>query len=116
MQFVSRDPVLYLEDIKSSCKKILSYTKDMDFAEFKANSLVYDAVLRNLEIIGEAAKNVPDEFKNQYDEVEWRAAAALRNILAHAYFTVKDEIIWDVIANKIPVLLTQTTDILNQRQ
>ena len=116
MQFVSRDPIIYLEDIQTSCKKILTYIDGMNFDEFTASSITYDAVLRNLEIIGEATKNVPEDFKNQYQQVEWRAAAALRNILAHAYFTIKDEIIWDVITNKIPVLLGQVTEILNNHQ
>jgi uncharacterized protein with HEPN domain len=109
---VSRDPNLYLEDIQSSCDKIIRYTSGMAFDNFTVDDRTYDAVIRNLEIIGEAAKNVPEELKRKYSQVEWRAIGALRNIVAHEYFGVKDEIIWDIVIHKIPVLRQQVHQIL----
>jgi len=111
---MSRDPRLYLEDIQTSCLKIIRYTKGQNLNSFRQSDLVYDAVIRNLEIIGEAAKNIPVEFHQRFPAVEWRAIAALRNIVAHEYFGVKDEIIWDVISNKIPDLLIKIQAILNE--
>lgn len=92
----------------------MRYIDGMEFSEFSADERTYDAVLRNLEIIGEAARNIPEEIQQQYPRVEWRAIAALRNIVAHAYFSVKDEIIWDVISNKVPALLEQVEQILKE--
>ena len=86
----------------------------VDFDQFVKNDQMYDAVIRNLEIIGEAARNMPDEIKRQYSQVEWRSIGALRNLLAHEYFGVKDEIIWDIIEHKIPVLLDQVDLILSE--
>ena len=109
---MSRDPNLYLEDIQNSCDKIIHYTSGMTFDDFTCDDRTYDAVIRNLEIVGEAAKNIPEELKRKYSQVEWRAIGALRNIVAHEYFGVKDEIIWDVVINKIPVLREHIQQIL----
>jgi len=111
---VSRDPALYLEDMETACSKILRYISGMTLSDLIKDDRTYDAVVRNLEIIGEAVKNVPMEIKNQYPQVEWRAIGALRNIVAHEYFGVKDEIIWDILENKIPVLRTQVQLILHE--
>ena len=110
---MSRDPRLYLEDIQSSCQKIVRYTFGATLDSFRQDDRTYDAVIRNLEIIGEAAKNVPLELQACYPAIEWRAIAALRNIVAHEYFGVNDEIIWDIVTNKIPPLLSQIQSILN---
>ena len=68
-------------------------------------ALVYDAVLRNLEIPGEASKNIPDEIRRRYPEIEWRKVAGLRDVLAHFYFGLEEETLWDVVRNKVPALL-----------
>ena len=73
--------------------------------------MVYDAVLRNLEIIGEAAKKMPAEIRERHPQVAWRAMAALRDILAHAYFAVEDVTLWDIVQNKVPSLLAQVKEI-----
>ncbi len=113
---MSRDPVLYLEDIQNSCDKIVRYTNGMSFDKFKTDDRTYDAVVRNLEVIGEAVKNLPEQLRVEHPQIEWRAIGALRNIVAHEYFGVKDEIIWDIVLNKIPILQKQVRLILDDRE
>ena len=85
----------------------------MNIEDFLADERTFDAVMRNLQIIGEATKNVPLEIRNRYPEVEWRKIAGLRDVLAHAYFSLENEILWDIIQNKIPPLLEQVQHILD---
>jgi uncharacterized protein with HEPN domain len=94
---MSRNPRLYLEDIQHSCAKILRYTSGLSFEQFRKDDLIYDAVLRNLEVIGEAAKNVPGEMRLQFGFVEWRKISGFRDIVAHQYFSVTDSIVWDIV-------------------
>ncbi len=77
----------------------------MDFKAFCSDEVVYDAVIRNLEIIGEASKNVPHEIRASYPKVEWRKVSGLRDILIHTYFSIDNVILWDIIKVKIPELL-----------
>ena len=112
MRFVSRDPLLYLEDILSSCEKILSYCSGLEYDGFIQDSRTYDAVIRNLEIIGEATHKLPTEIPQKYPRVEWRSIRAFRNIVAHEYFRISNDILWDIITNKIPVLKIQIAGII----
>jgi uncharacterized protein with HEPN domain len=109
---MSRDYRLYLDDIASSCAKIMRYTAGLTFEAFLENELVYDAVLRNLEIIGEAAKNVPPDVRDRYPTTEWRKIAGLRDVLAHAYFGLEDATLWDTVEHKVPSLLEQIQQII----
>lgn len=92
---------VYMDDIIVSIKNIEEYTKGMSYKEFAANKLVCDAVIRNLEIVGEAVKNISSEIKAINKDIEWRKIAGLRDMLAHEYFGVDLKIVWDVVTNKL---------------
>jgi uncharacterized protein with HEPN domain len=110
---VSRDYVLYLGDMRSACEKILRYTHDLTFDAFMNDEKTFDAVIRNLEILGEAAKHIPLQVQIQHPQIEWRKIAGMRDVVAHKYFGIDEDILWDVIQNRIPVLLEQVQGILS---
>ena len=108
-----REYKVYLRDILEAIDRIERYTENMNFEDFSNNELIQDGVIRNLEIIGEAVKNLPDDIKKDYPEVEWRKIAGLRDILIHAYFGVDLEVIWDIVKNKVPELKEMVRKILS---
>jgi len=94
-----RDYKLYLEDLLIAMTRIAEYIEGYSFPEFKRDYKTVDAVIRNFEIIGEAAKNLPDHLKQKYNDVPWDEMYLLRNKVSHEYFGVDYEIIWDVASN-----------------
>lgn len=86
-------------------RKVSEYTEGLDAESFWADSMVQDAVLRNLEIIGEAAKRVPDAIRDQASEISWREVCGFRDVIVHDYDAIDLEVVWDVIANEVPGLL-----------
>lgn len=96
-----RDYKLYLADILEAIDRIQEYTEGMEYKGFSQSNITIDAVVRNLEVIGEASRRLPDEIKSQTPETEWRKVMALRNILSHEYFGVNTKIVWDVVQNKL---------------
>ena len=111
---MSRSLDLYLEDIIEAIRKIYSYTNSLSFEEFCADERTVDAVIRNLIIIGEAVKNIPEDDRNLEPETEWRKIAGLRDFAAHAYFNVSNQIVWDVVQTKLLPLNEAVTRILNE--
>jgi len=107
-----REYKVYLADILSAIGKIEKYSKNLDLSNFSSNELIIDGIVRNLEIIGEAVKNIPPTIKSKHKKIEWKKIAGLRDILIHEYFGVDPEILWDIVKNKIPDLKIKIRDIL----
>ena len=104
----------FLLDILEACNRIIDFTKDMSYNEFVEDTKTQDAVLRNIEIIGEAVKNVSDELKNRHDDIEWKKIAGMRDKLIHFYFGVNLDIVWDVVRNKVLVLKDKISKLLSE--
>lgn len=94
----------YLRHILDECNYLLDEADGLAQASFMQDQTLRRAFVRSLEIIGEAAKYLPEELRQQHDKIEWRAITAMRNRLIHAYFGVDYELVWDVVATKIPDL------------
>ena len=107
-----RNHILYLEDIQTAIVKIEKYTAGLSFEEFCNFEMVVDAVLRNLEVIGEAVKNIPEGVRNRYCEVEWKEAVGFRNVLAHDYFGIDLESVWDTLKKNIPAFKEHIANVL----
>jgi len=101
----------FINDILKSSEKVLSLTQNTTFDDFIANWVAVDAVIRNLEIIGEAVKHIPPGIKQKYPDIEWKKMAGLRDILIHEYFGINYKILWDIVKNKIPELKAQIAKI-----
>jgi uncharacterized protein with HEPN domain len=109
-----RDFRVYLEDILSAIQKVKSYTSGLSLQDFLQDDKTFDAVVRNLEVIGEAAKHLPDEARKRAPGINWKKIAGLRDILIHEYFGIDGEIVWDVVQHKLPTLETDVTRLLSE--
>jgi uncharacterized protein with HEPN domain len=113
---VSRDEALYIEDMVQACEKVVRFTAGLEYDAFVKDERTYDAVLRNLEVIGEAAKRVPPSVRERMPNVPWRAICGFRDVLAHGYFALDDGIIWNAVQNEIPKLLEVVREHLKSRE
>ncbi len=102
MNPLKREFVLYLEDMLQSMNRIEEYPGELDFEKFKMNYLVVDAIIRNLEVIGEASKNIPIDIQGKYPEIPWRKMVGLRNLIAYEYFGIDYEMIWEIAKKNLP--------------
>ena len=112
---MSRNYNLYLQDIVEAANRIALYVEGMTRSAFEADQMRIDAVIRNLGIIGEAVKKIPDSIRERYPSVPWHNIAGLRNRVIHVYFNVDMDIIWDVVQSKLPPLRTQIQRLIKER-
>jgi len=96
----------YLQDMTRFAQNVQTYTEGMNQADFVTSGINYDATLRNLELIGEAATHVPQDIQTQNIEIPWRLVIATRNRLIHGYLGIDDDTVWNVIQEDIPILLS----------
>lgn len=95
---------ILFEDIIESINKIEEYTRELTFEDFSQSSIVIDAVVRNIEIIGEASKNIPEEIQNKFLDIPWQKIKGIRNRIVHEYFSVDITIIWFIVQNELSSL------------
>jgi uncharacterized protein with HEPN domain len=100
-----RTPQLLIDDMLDSCNKILQYTEGMTFEDFTKDSKTIDAVIRNFEIIGEAANRLPEEFKDQHSSIDWHRIRGFRNRIVHDYMGIDYGIVWDIRNNYLNTLI-----------
>ena len=108
-----KNDLVFLGHIKEFCEDLQEYLYEIKtFEEFKRNKLYQDAIIRKLEIIGEASTNISDELKKRYSQVPWREIKGMRNKLIHAYFGIDLRLTWESLTNDIPKLLKQIDKII----
>ena len=111
---MQKDFFIFLEHILSCIDDILLYTKDMDEETFFKTKLVQDAVLRNFEVIGEAAKKIPEDFRLSHASIPWKSMAGMRDKLIHDYIKVDIGAVWAVVEDILPQLKSELQKIINQ--
>ncbi len=97
----------YLEDMMRCAERVQAYVAGLSAEEFRTSGLNYDATIRNLELIGEAANRTPDDIRAANPGIPWRDIIATRNMLIHGYFGIDDELLWNIVNDNIPPLLIQ---------
>jgi uncharacterized protein with HEPN domain len=110
---MKRNVKIYIKDIIEYMERAEEYVKDLKFEQFAEDKKTYDAVLRCIEVIGEATKNIPNEIRNKYPEIPWRDMAGMRDKVIHSYFTVDISAVWLVVKEEIPKLKPLLLKVLN---
>ncbi|MGJ7034631.1 HepT-like ribonuclease domain-containing protein [Anoxybacillus eryuanensis] len=113
---MQREPSVFLQDILAAAEKIEKYTQGLSYDDFLDNDLISDAVIKNILVIGEAAKHIPDEMRQASPHIEWRKMAGMRDMMIHGYFSINYRIVWDVVQNKIPRLKQHIMQLLNEKK
>ncbi len=112
---MSRNFEAYLRDIIDCINKIQRYTQGLDFPQFSKDEKTIDAVIRNIEIIGEAVKNIPENVRKRDQQISWKAIAGMRDKLVHDYFGVDIQFVWNTVIDDIPFLKEKIIQLLNNQ-
>lgn len=113
---MKRDYKLLLQDIIKACEYIQEFVEDIDFDQFLNDEKTLSAVIQKFEIVGEAAKNVPEFIKEKYPNVAWKDMAGMRDRLIHSYFGVDYLLVWDTIKSDIPKIISLISQILDKTE
>jgi len=113
---MKRDYRLYLDDILEAINKIERYTEGLNLEQFMKDDKTIDAVIRNFMIIGEAAKRIPSNIRKKYQNIPWKEMAGMRDKLAHEYFGIKFDIVWETIRKRLPQVQPLIEEVLRQME
>ena len=113
-RFVSRRYLLFLKDMREASAKVAEFSDGLPYETFAGHGMAYHAIVRLIEIIGEAAKNIPDDVRQRHQEVEWRRIGRARDVMAHHYFGIEDETVWEIVRVHIPELLIQLDAVVEE--
>lgn len=102
-----RSDAEFLTDIQEAIKRVERYARGVEYEQFLRDTKTQDAVIRNLEVIGEAVKGLSTDFKTRHEQIQWKKLAGLRDKVIHHYFGVNWDIVWDVVRHKLPELRAQ---------
>ena len=109
----ARHWVLYVQDMIEFAEKVQAYTEGMDKEAFISEGRTYDATLRNIELVGEAATHVPGHVREEHPQIEWRRIVATRNRVAHGYLGIDDDVVWDIVQTDVPDMLARLHRLLD---
>ena len=111
---MKKNNLVYLYHIRDSMNKVIEYTINISFDEFVKKTMIHDAVIRQIEIIGEASKNISEKFKNENDNIPWKRMAGMRDKVIHEYFGVRLNLIWKASIEDIPALKNIVLEIIRK--
>jgi len=109
-----RGTLEFIYDVLESIKRIEEYTENITFKELMRNIIIQDAVVRNIEVIGEAIKNIPSSFKKKHKDIEWKKIAGMRDKIIHFYFGISWEVVWKTIKENLPLLKEKIEKIIKE--
>jgi len=112
----NKDNLVYIHHILDAITQVETYLENVNFETFSSNRMIFDAVTRQLEIIGEASNNIEDEFQKQFPNIPWRKVIGTRNLLIHEYFGVNKKVIWDACQDDIPELKKIILQIISESE
>ena len=113
---MSKDDLVYLNHISDAISRIEEYVKGLEYQDFIENHLVQDGVIRQIEIIGEATKNLPKEIRDKHSDIPWKDIAGMRDKLIHGYFGVDLDAVWDTVEKDLPELKEKIANLLEQEE
>ena len=113
---MSRIYIDYLHDMLENANRAIQFTEGMNFESFSKDEKTIYAVIRAVEIIGEATRNIPEEIRAKYPEIPWRDASNMRNKLVHRYFGINIEVIWQTLNEDLPMLATTLQEIIRREE
>ncbi len=111
---MSRDPQLYLDELIEAAERAMRFGQNLERSDYQPGAMAYEAILRQIEVIGEAAAHLPPQVRLMSPEIPWENLIGMRNRLIHGYFAIDPDIVFDVVRNKLPVLLTAAQRLSDQ--